>query len=96
MFYKYTTMNHPSEWSRFFDEKTGTFHYKHKGSGVIRDTLMTIGKVLKGNVKNVAKKQPKKPQKQSPKKLVKKLVKLLPKRVQNKYVNYCKRERKNR
>jgi len=49
-------MNHPSEWSRFFDEKTGTFHYKHKGSGVIRDTLMTIGKVLKGNVKSVAKK----------------------------------------
>ena len=49
-------MNHPSEWTRFFDEKTGTFRYKHKGSGVIRDTLMTIGKVLKGTVKNVAKK----------------------------------------
>jgi len=50
-------MNHPSEWSRFFDENTGTFHYKHKGSGVIRDTLLTIGKVLKGNVKNMAKKK---------------------------------------
>ena len=49
-------MNHPSEWTRFFDEKTGTFRYKHKGSGVIRDTLMTIGKVLKGTLKNVAKK----------------------------------------
>ena len=49
-------MNHPSEWARFFDEKTGTFRYKHKGSGVIRDTLMTVGKVLKGAVKNVAKK----------------------------------------
>ena len=56
MFYKYTTMNHPSEWARFFDEKTGTFRYKHKGSGVIRNTLMTIGKVFKGAVKNVAKK----------------------------------------
>ena len=49
-------MNHPSEWAKFVDEKTGTFRYKHKGSGVIRDTFMTIGKVFKDNVKNVAKK----------------------------------------
>jgi len=49
-------MNHPSEWARFFDENTGNYRYKHKGSGVIRDTLMTIGKVFKDNVKNVAKK----------------------------------------
>ena len=53
-------MNHPSEWAKCFDEKTGTFRYKHKGSGVIRDTLMTIGKVFKGAVKNVAKKTAKK------------------------------------
>jgi len=49
-------MNHPSEWARFFDENTGSYRYKHKGSGVIRDTLMTIGKAFKGTVKNVAKK----------------------------------------
>ena len=49
-------MYHPSEWARFFDENTGCYRYKHKGSGVIRDTLMTIGKVFKDNVKNVAKK----------------------------------------
>ena len=49
-------MNHPSEWARFFDENTGSYRYQHKGSGVIRDTLMTIGKVFKNNVKNVAKK----------------------------------------
>ena len=49
-------MNHPSEWARFFDENTGRYRYKHKGSGVIRDTFMTIGKVFKDNVKNVAKK----------------------------------------
>ena len=49
-------MNHPSEWARFFDENTGRYRYKRKGSGVIRDTLMTIGKVFKGTVKNVAKK----------------------------------------
>ena len=49
-------MNHPSEWARFFDKNTGRYRYKHKGSGVIRDTFMTIGKVFKDNVKNVAKK----------------------------------------
>ena len=53
-------MNHPSEWAKFFDEKTGTFRYKHKGSDVIRDILMTIGKVFKGAVKNVEKKTAKK------------------------------------
>jgi len=54
--YKYTVMYHPSEWARFFDENTGRYRCKHKGSGVIRDTLMIIGKVFKDNVKNVAKK----------------------------------------
>ena len=49
-------MNHPSEWARFFDENTGSYRYKHKGSGVIRDTLMTIGKTFKGTIKNMAKK----------------------------------------
>ena len=49
-------MYHPSEWSRYFDENTGSYRYKHKGSGVIRDTFMTIGKVFKDNVKNLAKK----------------------------------------
>ena len=49
-------MNHSSEWARYFDENTGRYRYKHKGSGVIRDTFMTIGKVFKNNVKNVAKK----------------------------------------
>ena len=49
-------MNHPSEWARFFDKNTGRYRYKHKGSGVIRDTFMTIGKVFKDTEKNVAKK----------------------------------------
>ena len=48
-------MNHPSEWASFFDENAGRYRYKHKGSGVIRDTLMAIGKAFKGTVKNVAK-----------------------------------------
>ena len=49
-------MNHPSKWAKFFDENCGRYRYKHKGSGVIRDTLITVGKVFKDNVKNVAKK----------------------------------------
>ena len=52
-------MNHPSEWARFFDENTGRYGYKHKGSGVIRDNFMTIGKVFKNNVKKTAEKAPK-------------------------------------
>ena len=37
-------MNHPSEWTRYFDAPKGTYRYKHKGTGVVRDTLMAIGK----------------------------------------------------
>ena len=47
-------MNHPSEWARFFDKKTGRYRYKHKGSGVIRDTFKNIGRVFKNNENNVA------------------------------------------
>ena len=85
---------HPSNWSKFFDKKTGTFRYKHKGSGLIRDTFITVGKVLTGAAKNVAKKLQKRQQKQSLKKRVKKLVKLQLKKVQNKYVKYYKTEKK--
>ena len=49
-------MNHPSEWARYFDENTGSYRCKHKGSGVIRDTFMTIGKVFENNVKKAAEK----------------------------------------
>ena len=48
-------MNHPSERTEFFDENVGSYRYKHKGSGVIRDTLMAIGKAFKGTAKNVVK-----------------------------------------
>ena len=48
-------MNHPSEWTKFFDENAGRYRYKLKGSGLIRDTLMTIGEVFKGTAKNVVK-----------------------------------------
>ena len=87
-------MNHPSEWARFFDVNTGSYRYKHKGSGVICDTFMTIVKVFKNNVKNVARKLLTKPQKQSLKKRVRELVNLLLKKVRNKYEKYCKSEKK--
>ena len=37
-------MNHPSEWTRYYDAPQGTYRYKHKGTGVVRDTLMSIGR----------------------------------------------------
>ena len=39
-------MNHPSEWTKFYDTTRGEFRYKHKGSGVVRDTLTAIGRRL--------------------------------------------------
>ena len=37
-------MNHPSEWTRYYDVPRGYYRYRHKGTGVVRDTLMAIGK----------------------------------------------------
>ena len=48
-------MNHPSELTEFFDENVGRYRRKHKGSGLICDTLMAIGKTSKGTAKNVKK-----------------------------------------
>ena len=43
-------MNHPSEWARYYDPPNGTYRYRHKGTGVVRDTLMNIGKRFKKQV----------------------------------------------
>ena len=43
-------MNHPSEWARYYDAPKGTYRYRHKGTGVVRDTLMNIGKRFKKKV----------------------------------------------
>ena len=43
-------MNHPSEWARYYDVPNGTYRYRHKGTGVVRDTLMNIGKRFKKKV----------------------------------------------
>ena len=37
-------MNHPSEWTRYYDAPRGHYRYRHKGTGVVRDSLMAIGK----------------------------------------------------
>ena len=37
-------MNRPSEWMRFWDARAGRYRIKHKGKGVVRDTLMVFGK----------------------------------------------------
>lgn len=51
-FLMYKTMNHPSEWAKFFDEHTGRYRYRRKGSGVVRDTLISIGKALNRRYKS--------------------------------------------
>ena len=40
-------MNHPSEWMRYYDAPRGYFRYRHKGTGVVRDSLMNIGRKFK-------------------------------------------------
>ena len=47
----YKMMNHPSEWAKFFDERAGHYRSKHKGSGVVWDTLVAIRKMLKRRYK---------------------------------------------
>ena len=52
-------MSHLSEWMRFFDDRAGQFRLKHKGSGVVRDTLWGESRhtpTRKGAVGNVFKK----------------------------------------
>ena len=88
-------MNHPSEWTKFFDENAGRYRYKHKGSGVICDTLMAIGKAFKGTAKNVVKTAVEKLQKQSLKKRGRQLAKLLSKKGQNKFNKYCENVSQN-
>ena len=78
-------MYHPSEWARYFDEKTGRYRYKHKGSGVIRDTFMTIGEVLKKNKTAEKERQKRKPLSQEAKK---KLENILQKKTTNK-IRFC-------
>lgn len=51
----FSKMNHPCEWEKFFGERAGRYRYKHKGSGVVRDTLMTIRKAFKKGAIKVAK-----------------------------------------
>ena len=38
-----------------FDENAGRYRDKHKGLGLIRDTLMAIGKAFKGTAESVVK-----------------------------------------
>ena len=53
-------MNHTSEWTRFYHPKKGRYFYKHKGTGVVTDSLFKIGKVLKKPLVNLAKQAGKK------------------------------------
>ena len=56
----YKIMNHPSEWQRIYHPRFGKRVYKHKGTGVITDSLWKIGQVLKKPLVNLAKQTGKK------------------------------------
>ena len=86
-------MNHPSEWARFFDVNTGRYRYKHKGSGIIRDTFMTIGNIFKKNIKDGAKKTAEKATKTIAEKAGQKVGELAVEKGRNKYEKYCKSEK---
>ena len=45
-----------NEWMKVFDERASRYRYRHKGSGVISDTLMAIGKMFNSATTPVAKK----------------------------------------
>ena len=49
-------MNHPSEWQRTYHPKIGKYVYKHKGTGVITDSLFSIGRNLKKPILAIGKK----------------------------------------
>ena len=87
-------MNHPSEWARFFDKNTGRYRYKHKGLGVIRDTLMTIGKVFKDTAKNVVKKTTEKATKTIAEKAGQRVGELAVEKGSKQIRKYCKSEKK--
>ena len=66
-------MNHPSEWTRYYDAPKGTYRYKHKGTGVVRDTLMAIGRrFTKQATKEKARQALKRAAKEASKKVVEK------------------------
>ena len=49
-------MNHPSEWQKIYHPKIGKYVYKHKGTGVITDSLFSIGRNLKKPILAIVKK----------------------------------------
>ena len=65
-------MNHPSEWKRIYHPRSGNYVYKHKGTGVITDSLMKIGKVMKKPLTVIAKKTEKKGTEKTGEKIAKK------------------------
>ena len=53
-------MNHLSEWKIIYHPRSGKFVYKHKGTGVMTDSLFKLGKTLKKPFTMIAKKTGKK------------------------------------
>ena len=43
-------MNHPSEWQKIYHPRIGRYVFRHKGTGVITDSLFNIGKAVKKTI----------------------------------------------
>ena len=50
------TKNHPSEWTKFFDEHPGRYRYKPRDRVWFKTLLMAIGKVFTSEQKALRKK----------------------------------------
>ena len=68
-------MNHPSEWQKIYHPKIGKYVYKHKGTGVITDSLFSIGRNLKKPILAIMKKTGKKVAEETGEKIARKAVK---------------------
>ena len=79
-------MNHPSEWTRYYDVPSGYYRYRHKGTGVVRDTLMNIGKRFK---KKVTRQMLKKAVNEASKQMLKKATEKAAEKGQKRYKLFC-------
>ena len=83
-------MNRSCEWEKFFDETDGRYRYRHKGTGLICNTLVAIGRAFAGPPKNVAKPAAKKAAKTVAEKVGQKVGEIADKKVRKKSRKFCK------
>ena len=68
-------MNHPSEWQKIYHPRIGRYVFRHKGTGVVTDSLFSIGRNLKKPILKFVKKTGKKVAEETGEKIARKAVK---------------------